>query len=264
MPKNQRKILAPLVLLLYISSPRAETPDWEVVINFPMAWLPDISGEISVAGDSTDVEIPIGDLLDHAEAGFIGEIYVQRGRWGLAWRSMLLQTESSSRTEPVTGLPGRPPIIGQHRIRVENELYTSDLLGSFALSDRFALYTGIRRTGNKTRVKIRPLEPGLVEIDRRVTVLDARLEDWVVGGSLHYPFASNWAVEVQGDIGVAGDNDRNQQLNAFLSYAFNQRHGIWFGYRYLRIMDSNRGDEGERIRNDFTQQGPTLGWAWSF
>lgn len=199
MPKNQRKILAPLVLLLYISSPRAETPDWEVVINFPMAWLPDISGEISVAGDSTDVEIPIGDLL-----------------------------------------------------------------GSFALSDRFALHTGIRRTGNKTRVKIRPLEPGLVEIDRRVTVLDARLEDWVVGGSLHYPFASNWAVEVQGDIGVAGDNDRNQQLNAFLSYAFNQRHGIWFGYRYLRIMDSNRGDEGERIRNDFTQQGPTLGWAWSF
>ena len=147
---------------------------------------------------------------------------------------------------------------------MENELYTSDLLGSFALSDRFALYTGIRRTGNKTRVKIRPLEPGLVEIDRRVTVLDARLEDWVVGGSLHYPFASNWAVEVQGDIGVAGDNDRNQQLNAFLSYAFNQRHGIWFGYRYLRIMDSNRGDEGERIRNDFTQQGPTLGWAWSF
>ena len=63
MPKNQRKILAPLVLLLYIGSPRAETPDWEVVINFPMAWLPDISGEISVAGDSTDVEIPIGDLL---------------------------------------------------------------------------------------------------------------------------------------------------------------------------------------------------------
>ena len=38
----------------------------------------------------------------------------------------------------------------------------------------------------------------------------------------------------------------------------------WFGYRYLRIMDSNRGDDGERIRNDCTQQGPTLGWAWRF
>jgi hypothetical protein len=38
----------------------------------------------------------------------------------------------------------------------------------------------------------------------------------------------------------------------------------WFGYRYLRIMDSNRGDDGARIRNDFTQQGPTLGWAWRF
>jgi hypothetical protein len=238
--------------------------EWEVTVNFPMAWLPDISGEIRAGGDKTQIDIPISDILDHLDAGFIGELYVARGPWGLGWRSMYLNTASSAKTEAITGLPGRPPIVGRHRIEVENELFTSDLVGSYAFNEQLALYAGVRRTGNKTRLKVRPLEPGLVEIERRITIVDEELYDWVLGATLQHEFARRWAAVLQGDVGVACDNDRNQLLNAFLSYDFSSGHSLWFGYRYLQIRNSFRDGSGGRVKTDFTQQGPTLGWAWRF
>ena len=242
-----------------------EDKDWRVTVNFPMAWLPDVSGKIYADGDRTDVDVSISDILDNLDAGFIGELYFQKGPWGLGWRSMFLGTKSDFKTEAVTGLPGPlPPIIGQHRIKVENELFTSDLIASYQFTDWFGAYTGVRRTGNKTRGEIRPLEPGLIEIEGRRTVIDEELFDWVVGIDLIHRFNQHWWASAQMDLGIDGDNDENQQINAFVSYDFNQRHSLWFGYRYLKIVDRFTDDVGARVKTEFTQQGPTIGWAWSF
>ncbi len=56
---------------------------------------------------------------------------------------------------------------------------------------------------------------------------------------------------------------RQSLFNVFFSYQWTERRGIWFGYRYLEIEDSIRSD-GSRVKTSFTQQGPTLGWAFSF
>lgn len=68
---------------------------------------------------------------------------------------------------------------------------------------------------------------------------------------------------MQIDSGIDGDNDSNNQVNGFLSYSFNHRHNLWFGYRYLKIGNSVR-EEGSRVKSELTQQGPTLGWAFTF
>ena len=62
---------------------------------------------------------------------------------------------------------------------------------------------------------------------------------------------------------IDGDNDGNNFVNAFMSYSFNHRHSLWFGYRYLSVVKKTR-ENGGRVKTDFTQQGPTLGWTFSF
>ena len=36
------------------------------------------------------------------------------------------------------------------------------------------------------------------------------------------------------DVGIAGDNDRNQALEFWALYHINDLHNFWFGYRYLQ------------------------------
>ena len=254
-------ILAGL-LLPRAALPDEDSSDWRLVVNFPMVWLPDINGEIDVDGERIDVDIPISDILDNLDAGFIGELYLERGNWGVELRSMYLATESSSTTNRV-GLPGRPPLIGQHRVTVEGKLFTSDLVGSYRFHDRARLLLGVRRTGTDIDVLARPLEEGLVPIEGKVSIADEELFDWIAGLEYRHPVSDRWSVVVQLDTAFTGDNDTNRQFNGFFSYQWTERHGIWFGYRVLEIKDSIRTD-GSRVKTSFTQKGPTLGWAFSF
>jgi hypothetical protein len=259
-------LMATLLLPLAFGQTAAsatDAEDWRFVINFPMVWLPDIKGKVDTDGDRTDIDIPISDILDNLATGFIGELYVYRGPWGLSWRSMFLGTETSTSTEAVTGIPGRPPIVGRHRLKVENDLFTSDLVGSYRLDEHIEVYTGVRRTGNKTKFRIEPLEDGLINLKGRYTVVDEDLYDWIVGITLNHSFNHAWSGVLQMDMGLDGDNDSNQFLNGFLSYEFDNSHALWFGYRYLKIGNKFRED-GSRVETEFIQSGPTLGWAWNF
>lgn len=253
-----------ICLLLAPTSATASDGDkWQFTLNFPMAWLPDISGHIDTDGDRTDIDIPISDILDNLSAGYIGEFWARRGPWRLGWRTMYLGVETEQTTETVTGIPGRPPIIGKHKLKVENDLFTSDLIASYELNEHFDVYTGIRRTGNKTKFRISALEEGLVELNGRYTIIDEELYDWVLGATLKHSFNNRWRGELQMDYGIDGDNDEIQFVNGFLAYDFNERHSLWFGYRYLLIGNDVK-EKGSREKSEFTQQGPTIGWAFSF
>jgi len=259
----RRCLIAIASLLLTQAVAAADDADeWRVVVNFPMVWLPDIQGEVDVDGDRIDVDVPIGDILDNLDAGFIGELYVERGNWGLEWRSMFLATESSSTSSRV-GLPGRPPLVGRHRVTVSGELFTSDLLGSYRVNDAFRLLLGVRRTGTKIDLRAKPLEDGLIPIEGKISIADEELLDSILGLEYRHRFNDRWSAVAQLDTSFAGDNDHNRQFNGFFSYRFNSGNSLWFGYRVLSIEDSFRS-EGSQIKTEFTQHGPTLGWAFSF
>ena len=244
---------------------RAELPaddEWRFIINFPMIWAPDISGKITADGVRSEVEISFSDILDQLDFGFIGELWVHRGPWGVGWRSMYLGTETQQVTE-ATGIPGRPPIIGKHELTLSGALFTSDLILDYKFNEIFGLYTGVRLTGTQIDYRIKPLEPGLIEIDRKLEIADEKLYDWVVGVDLGYDFTEKWRGNLQMDTLINGDNSGNNFVNAFMSYSFNERHSLWFGYRYLSVVKKTRQDGG-RLKTDFTQQGPTLGWTFTF
>ncbi len=236
--------------------------DWRFTLNFPMIWAPDISGEIDVDGQVTDIEIPFGDILDKLSMGFIGEFYLEKGNWGAEFRLMYLQTESDT-TVPAVGLPGLPPILGKHKVTTDSTLYTADLTGSYRVHENVRLYAGVRRTGTEIDLRIKPLEDGLTEINGKTTVADEHLLDWLVGVNLGFQLSDRWSTVIQIDTALAGDNDTDRQLNAFFSYRINHLHNVWFGYRYLEI-GSEEGSGNARVETSFKQQGPTLGWAFTF
>ena len=89
------------------------------------------------------------------------------------------------------------------------------------------------------------------------------MQDWIAGVDLGFRLSENWSTTIQADTAFAGDNDTDWQINAFFSYRLSELNNVWLGYRYLEIGNTEK-NEGQRVKTSFTQQGPTLGWAFTF
>ena len=48
-----------------------------------------------------------------------------------------------------------------------------------------------------------------------------------------------------------------------LTYRISELNNLWMGYRYMRFKDNMIVDDSA-IGTDFVQQGPMLGWAFTF
>ncbi|KPJ92624.1 MAG: hypothetical protein AMJ55_09535, partial [Gammaproteobacteria bacterium SG8_15] len=59
------------------------------------------------------------------------------------------------------------------------------------------------------------------------------------------------------------DNDTDYSINAVVAYRINKLHNVWAGYRYLEIGNESETD-GLKFDITFAQQGPMLGWAFTF
>jgi hypothetical protein len=80
-----------------------------------------------------------------------------------------------------------------------------------------------------------------------------------VGLKYAHWFNQDWGLSLTVDTSIAGDNDVNRGLNLAGMYRLSNLNNIWFGYRYLNIQN----DSGT-TQIDVTQQGPMIGWAFSF
>ena len=65
------------------------------------------------------------------------------------------------------------------------------------------------------------------------------------------------------DAAIAGDNDQDVNTSAAIFFKINKLHNVWAGYRYLRIGNQTESDVGT-LDVTFIQQGPMLGWAFTF
>ena len=84
-----------------------------------------------------------------------------------------------------------------------------------------------------------------------------------MGADFTHQFNPRWGLILSGDIAIAGDNDQDYVANAVFTYRISKLHNLWMGYRYMRIKDKT-ADDGVDIKTDFVQQGPMLGWAFTF
>lgn len=210
-----------------------------------------------------DVDISFSDITDSLTFGYMTEFYAQKARWIYAVKLNYLESEDESVTDefnlPGTGIPIAP----SHRIVTEQVSGTTDLMIGYQVQDNIRLYTGVRTIFSEIDLDITPLGSGIIEIEERINLADETLYDWLVGADYTYRFNPRWNLILSGDIAIAGDNDKDYVGNAVLTYRISKLNSLWVGYRYMRIKDRIT-EGGLDIKTDFVQQGPMIGWAFTF
>ena len=133
----------------------------------------------------------------------------------------------------------------------------------YQVIDDIRLITGVRTVFTKIDLKIKPLDAGKIVIDKKLALADETLHDWLVGVDYTYTINPRWNLILQGDFAIAGDNDTDYAANVMLTYRISELNNLWMGYRYMRFKDNMIADNSV-IGTDFVQQGPMLGWAFTF
>jgi hypothetical protein len=149
------------------------------------------------------------------------------------------------------------------RVQTSLDMGVNDLLASFRVHEKVRLVTGVRHVLAKMELDIYSTIGGTEVIDRTVTVTDDNMFDYLIGINFNHWINDKWGLMLNSDLGVAGDNDRDFSVEFRGLYRLGDLNNVWFGYRYLQIgNDSNQ--DGAFYEVDMIQQGPTLGWAFTF
>jgi len=210
-----------------------------------------------------EVDAPFSDILDSLSFGYMAEFYARKNRWVYGLKLNYLETEDETIREGFT-LPGREtPVAPSHNIVAEKVLGFTDLVVGYQLTDGIRLYTGMRALFTQIDLTIKPLGQGIIEIDEKINLADESMYDWLLGGDYTYRINPRWSLILGGDVALAGDNDKGLMGNAVLTYRISQLNNLWMGYRYMRFKDKMTAD-GPVIKTDFVQQGPMIGWAFTF
>ncbi len=251
------------IILFSSSATAAEDEKWKFTLLFPMVWATDINGEIDVDGNVIDVDIPFSDITDSLTFGYMTEFYAQKARWIYALKLNYLESEDEIITDefklPGTGIPIAP----SHSIITEQVSGTTDLMVGYQVNNNVRFYTGVRTIFSEIDLDITPIGSGIIEIEERINLADETLYDWLLGADYTFRFNSRWNLILGGDFAIAGDNDKDYVGNVVLTYRISKLNNLLVGYRYMRIKDEITED-GLVIKTDFIQQGPMIGWAFTF
>jgi hypothetical protein len=229
----------------------AESDQWRFTIAFPMIWAPDINGKVR-GGPDLDFEVPFEDVIKDLSFGIMGELYANRGRFGLALRANYLSVNSE---ENVDGL-----II--KRIGTDMTMGVNEFLASWRVHDDVRVLTGLRHIHAKLNLDI-TAGIGSTELTDRINVIDDSTYDLLFGINYTHWFSQRWSLMLNADVAALGDNDRDHSIDFRALYRISDLNNFWFGFRYLNIGNDST-ESGNLLKVDMTQVGPSAGWAFTF
>jgi len=225
----------------------ADADQWRFTIAFPMIWAPEINGKIR-GDEAIDFTIEFKDILENLSFGLMGELYANKGPYGLAFRTNYMRVEDER---------SRSGLIDT-QVRTELTMGMNDLLASFRVHEKLRLVTGVRHVFAKLDLDIQSSI-----INEQITVTDDNSFDLLFGINFDHWFTNQWGIMLNADIGVVGDNDRDYSVEFRALYRISSLNNFWFGIRYLNIGNDTEMD-GIEYEVDMSQVGPTVGWAFTF
>jgi hypothetical protein len=230
----------------------ADNDQWRFTIAFPMIWAPEINGKIR-GDEAIDFTVTFKEILENLSFGLMGELYANKGKFGLAVRTNYMRVEDEN---------SRSGLIDTN-VQTKLSMGVNDLLASFQLHERLRLVTGVRHVYAKMDVDIQSTIGSANIIDVQIPVTDSDNFDLLLGINYSHWFTDRWGIMLNADIGVAGDNDRDFSTEFRALYRLGDLNNFWFGYRFLNI-GSDTTTDGIEYTVDMTQVGPTIGWAFTF
>jgi len=129
--------------------------------------------------------------------------------------------------------------------------------GSYKVVDSFELLGGARWQQQDINVNLGLPSPPFPGND--FGVKDDWL-DWFIGGRFMAPMGEKWVFSARGDVVIAGDSDTGYNIEVYFNRRIRKTMALNIGYRYLQTDYDNSPTYAWDVR----QQGPVIGYTWSF
>ena len=258
-----KKLVTLLLLSLCSVNAHAEesSDEWQFMLIFPMLWAPGIDGSIGSDSGKVDVSVPFSDIWNGLSFGLMGDFYARKDKWLLGVRTnyLYMNTDTSFQHSGI--------VSADLDLETGVHLSVNDLIFGYDVYNKLELLTGVRHTFSLVNMTVTGsvgIGSGSIfgreyDVDSEFQLAKEHLFDWVVGLKYTEQFGDNWGLALSVDTSIVGDNDTNRSFQLSGTYSFTEAHNLYFGYRYLNIVNQVEG-----IEIDLVEAGPQLGYAYRF
>ena len=214
---------------------QASSQEWEWTVA-PYLWASDVGMDLAVNGDPViGVNVPISDLIDKLDAGFMGHFEGRNENWGL-----YLDIVSISLSDiTVTPLGPGGPFLGDITVNANLDLgiYDVGALRRYGSPESggpvFDFLAGARVIDMDIAANIVLPGPGMTQVDISTGPSET---DVMIGGRLTGQFNPRWHWLLRGDFSFGGTEGTYNGI-ASVGYTFGQSKlfSLDLGYRYMRL-----------------------------
>jgi hypothetical protein len=258
--------IVPGVLAPACASAQALSDDWKFRGSIYM-WMPEITGSANLPGNNTaEIDVKFHTLLDHLKMAGMGNIEVQKGRWG-AFTDLIYFDVGGAATKTqdrmIDGIP--VPVTVKLDTGLDFKAFVWTLAGSYRLQaepgSSFDILAGARMLRLDATLNYALSEsvgPLVGPTQTGSRAASGNTWDGIVGvkGRMAFGDKREWFIPYYADVGT-GQSQYTYQLSAGLGYTFSWGEviAVW---RYLDWKEP--GDMVPRL----TVNGPQLGVAFNW
>jgi hypothetical protein len=268
------------------ATPAAASSGWQFRVT-PYAWAPSVNGDITVRGQTADIDMSFWDLFDSGDsrakldslAALMGYVEARKGAWGIygdaVWGKFDFSGSAVSQRNPIANLnvSARANAGLDYEITMVESGLTYEV-GTWAgthSSTALDLLGGARYWNQELDLSFAvdgSLDLGKLGLGRSGSVALARSGtlEWVdpfVGLRVRHQLAPGSELQFLGDIGGFGiGSDLTWQLFAGYGFDFWQSnlHGV-IGYRALAV-DYSQDSGANKNSLDLILHGPVVGLSF--
>ncbi len=261
---------------------------WEFRVT-PYAWAPSVNGEVTVRGQTADIDMSFWDLFDSGSSGaeldslaaLMGYVEARNGRWGIygdvVWGKFDFSGDTVKQRNPIANLNASARAkagLNYDITMAETGLaYEVARWGETSSSTALDLLGGARYWNQELDLSLAvdaSVDLGKLGLERSRSFAVARSGtlDWVdpfVGARVRHELTPGSELQLLGDIGGFGvGSDLTWQLFAGYGFAFWQSnlHGL-IGYRALAV-DYSQGSGAKENNLDLILHGPVVGLSFQW
>ncbi len=270
-------------------APVAATPSgWEFRVT-PYAWAPSVNGDVTVRGQTANIDMSFWDLFDSGSSGaqldslaaLMGYVEARKGPWGIygdvVWGKFDFSGGAVTQRNPIADLKvsARAKAGLNYEITMAESGVTYEVArwGGTRSSTALDVLGGARYWNQDLDLSLAvdgSVDLGKLGLERSGSRAVARSGtlDWVdpfVGFRVRHELAPGGELQFLGDIGGFGvGSDLTWQLFAGYSFDFavwqTALHGV-VGYRALAV-DYTQNDAGNKTNLDLILHGPVVGLSF--
>lgn len=228
------------------TAPPAQTEGWRIQFA-PFLWVSGFKGRVGILDRSIQAKASFGDILDNLDAGFMGLLETNRGRFVAATDLVYIKLSDTSAT------PG--PLFSNVE-SVDKTFISTSRIGYRVVGSDAAFIDalgGIRVWDLSSELH---LESGALPAINLQG--DRTWEDGIGALRGKMKLSPTWAIYGYGDIGGGGSN-LTYQLLGVATASIRDHAGFAFGYRYLKVNYNK-----DRFLFDSSMGGPVVGLYFNY